>query len=179
MTTSIGSFLRTRAWWAAVAHVDCGGGCRDLANVGARIHVMFGLVASLILAAAPIPNFAPAPGWHIARHAAGHPAPCGAFAVAATIKSELPRPGECASLQSRNQNALRGENIVITAWVFGRQRWRKYPARRLPLRLERAPIHHCFEASRVNLRIRSVWRACTAGISMSLSSTVGRRLPTP
>jgi hypothetical protein len=118
---------------------------QDLTSMRARITTVVATLVSFVLAAVPIPDFAQAPGWHVTRHAAGHPSPCGAFAVAATLAKELPRPGECASLQSRNQNALRGENIVITAGVFGRQRWRKYPARRLPLRLERAPVHHCFE----------------------------------
>jgi hypothetical protein len=104
---------------------------------------MLEMLVSLILAAAPIPNFAPAPGWHVARHRANPP--CGAFVVATSIENELPRNGECESTGLRDERSFRGDNVRITAMVIGRYRWAKYPVRRLPLRLGDTPIRRCFE----------------------------------
>jgi hypothetical protein len=104
---------------------------------------MLEMLVSLSLAAAATLNFAPAPGWHVATRDAH--TPCGAFAVATTVTNELPRMGQCASTGLRDEGSFRGDNVRITAMVIGRYRWRKFPVRRLPLRLGATRIHRCFE----------------------------------
>ncbi len=66
--------------------------------------------------------------------------------------------------------------MVITAMVLGRRRWKTYPVRRLPLRLDKAPIRHCFEGIPCGLAYQELL-ARVHGWNLDVFVLYGRRQP--